>query len=759
MIKLFAENVTIFNNNGLGSLNDATACFVSEKLNGEYELEMSYPVDGIHYKDLVLGRIILAKPNTHNQPQPFRIYAISKPINKVVTVNAQHISYDLSGITVKGAVENYAYTVEEVFEYIRKMAIRNHPYIFSSDVTKTGNMCLSKPRSVRSILGTDDNAILSIFGGEYEFDMYDVKLHQHRGTNRGVVIEYGKNLTDLKQEENIKEMYTAVYPYYFVEDDGLQYLDEQIVKIVDNPTRENILTLDLTSNFEEMPTQEVLREEARKYIRDNKLDEPKVSLSVSFVRNDEVTESLQDVRLGDTVTVKFLKLGVNSSSRCISTKFNVISGKYDSIELGEPADTLSDTVAKTVTKQSNMETDIYDTNVKIDNEIERATEEEEVIRSEIIKTNDAIRLDVAAVKSGLESQITLTADSINNRVSNVQAGLESEITQTANGLSARISDNSGNISSLQATNASLVYEMYNDNGKYSVLKRTADSMYSQIFDAYGNSVIQQHANEIALKVSANGVCNAITNSTDGIDISGNRFTVDSTYFKLSRNGYITATGGTIGGFYINSDGLESSEGTRIWKNGVIADVGMFYNFLNTKYIGPPDASGNLRIGSNSGTVTVSSPMTTSEIYINNPGSSSAAPNTRIQDNTRRLAITTQSSRRFKHDISPVYDLALDPHRLYDVGVYQYKYNLDYMDPADQRYDKAVVGFIAEDVYEHYPIAADLGVYGEVNDWNMRFIIPPMLQLIQEQHKEIETLKSSLLTLHGEVSLSKQNKEV
>ena len=746
MIKLFESTEISFNNNGLGCLNDAITCIVTEKLNGEYELELTYPVDGIHYNDISLDRIIYTKANSYTE-QPFRIYSISKPINKIITVNAQHISYDLSNITVKGALENYAYTVQEVFEYIRRMTLIPCQYSYSSDVTRTGNMCLSKPRSIRSILGTDEG-ILSIFGGEYEFDMYNVILHERRGSDRGVCIEYGKNLTDLKQEENNAEMYTAVYPYYFVEDDGLQMLDDNLVRIIDNPVREKILTLDLTSDFEEMPTQEVLIEQTRKHIEKDKLNEPKVSLTVSFVKNPEIADSLQDVRLGDTVTVKFIKLGVNSKSRCICTKYNCITDKYDSIELGEPTETLSDTVSKVVKDQSNTETDLTNTNVKLDNEIDRATEEEKEIHSEIVKTDESIRLDVAAVKSGLESQITLTADTINSRVTNVQSGLESQITQTANGLSARISDNSGNISTLFST---------------------ASSLSSQISDVNSDlsSRISQNASDISMKVSRGyDLCNSISVSTDDISISGNRFIVDSDNFKLDRYGNLTAnntnlsgninaTTGTIGGLKITSTGLEGINGsgkeTKIWYNSVKSGAGIF-DFITTGIILPK--SERIEIGDNEST----NIEIFGKVCIQTPGASTGTPNTRIQNNTNRLAIASGSSRRFKHDIAPIYNADLDPHRLYDIGVCQYKYNLDYIDEDDQRYNQDVVGFIAEDIYEKYPVAADIGMFGTVEDWNIRFMLPPMLKLIQEQHDEINTLKASLTTLQGKVAILEKRME-
>ena len=70
MIKLFESTEISFNNNGLGCLNDAITCIVTEKLNGEYELALTYPVDGIHYNDISLDRIIYTKANSYTE-QPF----------------------------------------------------------------------------------------------------------------------------------------------------------------------------------------------------------------------------------------------------------------------------------------------------------------------------------------------------------------------------------------------------------------------------------------------------------------------------------------------------------------------------------------------------------------------------------------------------------------------------------------------------------------------------------------------------------------
>lgn len=141
-------------------------------------------------------------------------------------------------------------------------------------------------------------------------------------------------------------------------------------------------------------------------------------------------------------------------------------------------------------------------------------------------------------------------------------------------------------------------------------------------------------------------------------------------------------------------------------------------------------------------------------------SSSASANVRCQDgsSTGYLAISATSSKRYKHDIADITDPKLDPHRLLRLHARQYKYNLDYLDPEDARYDEVVCGFVAEEVLKQYPVACEFNAYGMPENWDARYIIPPMLALIQEQHGEIEQLKSDNFALKGEVDILKQRLE-
>lgn len=367
LIILYDHDEEAFTSNGLGALPDAASCTVTEERNGGYEVEMEYPLTGSHFSDIQKRRILYVKPNPYDDPQPFRIYSITKPINGIVTVHAAHLSYDTSGSIVKLFPAD-AGSASAAMSYLKNFSVPSTPFTFFTNVGKSGTMSVPKPSSIRSLLGGSDGSILDTFGGEYLFDKWNISLLESRGSNRGVTIRYGKNMTDLEQEENDTDFYTGVYPFWYSEseDGGLVTLsaNDGIVNAPGNYDFVKIMPLDLSSEdfgkettdsegyttTIEKPTEAELLAAAQKYIANNKIGIPKVSLDVSFVMLAQTEEykdfaRLETVKLCDTVTVEFEKLGVKTTAKCIKTVYNVLTDKYDSIELGEPKSSLAETVS------------------------------------------------------------------------------------------------------------------------------------------------------------------------------------------------------------------------------------------------------------------------------------------------------------------------------------------------------------------------------------------------------------------------------
>lgn len=112
---------------------------------------------------------------------------------------------------------------------------------------------------------------------------------------------------------------------------------------------------------------------------------------------------------------------------------------------------------------------------------------------------------------------------------------------------------------------------------------------------------------------------------------------------------------------------------------------------------------------------------------------------------------SSSLRKFKKDIEPIHDDILDPNRLYDVEVVQFKYNDEFsLNDEDWRNDTLLAGFIVDDLEEIYPNCIRKDNEGNPRMWDADFIIPPMLKLIQDQKKQIDDLEARLAKLEAKI---------
>ena len=344
---LFPSTATEFKTQGLGALSDAISCYVTEERNGEYELEMEYPVDGIHFSEIAKRCILLAIPSPYRLPQPFRIYRITKPMNGVCTIYAQHISYDLSKTPLNPFT---AANAPAAMNGLSANAAIPSEFTFWTDKTTVANFAVTVPSKTRSVLGGQTGSILDVYGGEYEWDNFAVRLHNQRGNDSGVVIRYGKNLTDLEQDENISNVLTGIYPYWTDADGDLVVCDPKIVNAPGAYDFKAVDPVDFSQDFDEQPTPAQLQARAESYVQANNIGIPVVSISVSFVQLEQTEEYkdlalLEKCDLCDTVTVQFEKLGVNAKAKIVKIVTNVLLERYDSVEIGDARTNIADTIS------------------------------------------------------------------------------------------------------------------------------------------------------------------------------------------------------------------------------------------------------------------------------------------------------------------------------------------------------------------------------------------------------------------------------
>lgn len=353
--KLYESTEMEFVSNGLGSLPDAISCKVTEERNGCYELEMEYPVGGLHYDLIENNRIIYAKPNETSDPQPFDIKEITPSMDKMTaTIYAQHVRYRMNGIPVSPFS---AQGINDALAGLKQNSLIKHPFTFYTDIVNgSSKFNVGLPETLGSLLGGKKGSILDTFSGsagcEYEFDRFNVKLHAHRGTDSGVSIRYAKNLTGCKMESSIESVYTGVLAYWQKKGEDKEELLSSDIQYIANHTsypREYIYMLDCSSDFEDTPTVEQLNAKASDYAVNNRIGEPSVSVDVSFIplwgtEEYKAIAPLERVSLCGTVTVCFDLLGVNVKAIVNKTVYDVLSEKYESISIGSAKSKLGETI-------------------------------------------------------------------------------------------------------------------------------------------------------------------------------------------------------------------------------------------------------------------------------------------------------------------------------------------------------------------------------------------------------------------------------
>ena len=340
---LYKANSTNFDTYGIGVLKDCTSCEVTEERNGAFECQFKYPIHGTLYKEITTERLVKAKPNDTAADQVFRIYRISTPINGEVTVYAQHLSYDLLGVAaLQWASDSISPSL--AMERVFQNTATPHNFTCQTDYSTAKAFSVSKPQSVRACLGGVSGSFLDLWGGEFEWDNFNVIHHQGRGQKTGVVIEYGKNLTDLEHENENADVYTDLLPYAVITDeDGTETvitLSEVLIPIAETTlVQRKTLIRDFTEYFDELnPISESgLRAFAYKYLSNNPLGVSTPTVKVAFEplwKQPEYAAVLERVSLCDTVTIRHSVLGITAKAKVITTVYDTLAEKYISITLG-----------------------------------------------------------------------------------------------------------------------------------------------------------------------------------------------------------------------------------------------------------------------------------------------------------------------------------------------------------------------------------------------------------------------------------------
>ncbi|MHB9651660.1 phage tail spike protein [Enterococcus faecalis] len=337
-----------WNSLGIGPLQDAINPLSTRERNGIYDMTFQYPVVGKLFHELKVGRWIVADagPTLVAKSQRFEIAQITKPIKGIVTVYCEHYRYKLLRTMVKIGSKYSNISAQTALNQLRSQMEPKSDFTFYSDVGTTSSIDFTDPakyKNAQEVLGGVAGSILDNFGGEYLFNNNQVRLLAKAGTDTNVVIAYGKNLTDINQEESIENTYTSVYGWAKIgngDDEKIITLPEIYIDsdYVGNYTERRIQMVDFSDK--EPKDVVALRGMVQSFIKSNNVGIPRVSIKASYVDlassvSDEHLKCLEVVDLCDWVTVAFNQLNINTTAQIVKTVWNISLDRYESIELGE----------------------------------------------------------------------------------------------------------------------------------------------------------------------------------------------------------------------------------------------------------------------------------------------------------------------------------------------------------------------------------------------------------------------------------------
>jgi len=335
MINIYNKKELEFNSNGLAVLNECSKCIITEKLNNEYELNMSYPLHSTKSGYLKPFNVIKA------DGQLFRIYNVeSDSKTDSINVSARHIFYDLLNYVVDSVILYDVSCSQAVITLMEALNLSG-VYTISSNIKTKNDLILMFKSGVEALFN-----IVDMWDGEVVRDNFNIEINASKDTNRGVTIKYGKNIIGINEIINCDNVVTKIYPIgandltlpdkYILSDgwDTNKYPEFAIAKKVEFKDAQNVDQLEAMAND---------------YLSKNSI--PYINYKIDFLKLSHTSEYkdykvLEQIEVGDIVEVIHSDLYIDIKVKVISIVKDILSDKNTKVELGQPIDTLGQFLTK-----------------------------------------------------------------------------------------------------------------------------------------------------------------------------------------------------------------------------------------------------------------------------------------------------------------------------------------------------------------------------------------------------------------------------
>lgn len=305
--------------------------------------------------------------------------------------------------------------------------------------------------------------------------------------------------------------------------------------------------------------------------------------------------------------------------------------------------------------------------------------------------------------------------------------MESAIKQNADSITASVSKTYATQASLETEKAKVTnLETWKAKAE---LKITDSAIVSTVTSSISWS---KKADKASLISQINQSAESISISASKINLNG--VVTANSYFCILTDGSIKSVKGTLGGWTISSDKIQSRfagiDAMTIHSDGYLK----FGTCKISSTGGALTVKNGLHLYTNVNTDSSGFDDGTERFKIFGLGHVSSGGHLVFDSDGATVSYLSSSSRRYKNHIRDMTDN--DIQNLYKLPTVFFVYKPGYLEK-----DSAVPipGLYAEDVEQYLPLATRYQ-NGLIEDWNERAVIPYLIKAIQLQHKEIEALK-------------------
>lgn len=716
MIKVFKATDKYFASNGDKIINPYKAVVYKED-NGDYYCDIEAQIDLLEW----LKQDMIVCVQTPWGWQPFRCDKPTKSGNKV-TVRAWHLFYDTENyvITEKSIVGQ---SCQAALNQLKNSCDVTLPFSVVSDISDQNDYSCIRKNFAEAV-----NEVLEIWGGHLDRDGYNIGIKTTIGQDRGVTLSYGKNIKEITAEENWDNVCTKILPVGkneitidFVTSET-QY-DVSYTKVIEFDQTIEQTDGESDDDYTARLKADLLTQ-AKAYLIEHALPEINYTLKAH----------LQDVAdVGDTIWVKHPRCQVDVETHVISVKWDAIKGEYKEIEFGNFRKKLSglNSVMTAEIKKAEKTTESF-----VNEELRKATDKIMGVfgNSYVIYDGDKILIVDKLPKEEAKNVIRINSAGIGFSNTGINGTFNSA--WTIDGTFDASEINVINLNADSITSGTIdaarigAGEFHITGGSFQITNAVQDYSYIRLICNFGSEIHTIELNASGLTCSSNsGVETRIL--TDSIQVIKDGVVIGSLYY----NDILKQSGLTVGN--VLADAVEADS---IKENGkALSAIYALKEHTHSAYAYKTHTHSNYyESGDN---------IHANYLYIATLGS--ASQQALYCSSKSGIVGTDSSSQRYKNSIADVTDEMLDPKRLYDLPVRQFKWNKGHFDEAeDYDYNIVNIGFIAEEVAEFYPYATVLSKDKEIESWEVRRILPAMLSLIQDQKKMIDNLTDRVNELEG-----------